>query len=304
MFALQLPTKAQVNLVPNGSFEEYDTCPENGGQIAYAKYWYSPTQTTPDYYNSCAPFFYSTPMNSSGYQIPKSGRGYSGIIIYSNGFPIEWMEYLQVKLNQKLELGRKYKFSFSLSIAENQSNYAVNLISAKLSDVAISSIDNIQPIIANPTFTYHEFMADTNNWLDLNWDYVAIGNEEFLTIGNFTSSLNIDTININTNAFGPVSYLFIDNVELIEYPDSISIPNVFTPNNDGFNDKFVINMFAHKGQVNIYSRWGRTVFNQSNENYIEWDGLSYGNPCSEGIYFYVLKLENNKTHKGSIQLLR
>lgn len=304
LFALHCPANAQLNLVPNGSFEEYDTCPDNLGQISYAKYWYSPLQTTPDYYNSCAPLTSSTPLNLSGYQVPKSGKGYAGIIIYSNGFPIEWMEYIQVKLNQILVRGKKYKFSFSISIAELESTYAVNLISAKLSDIPISSIDNMQPIMTNPTFTYNEFMADTSSWLDLSWDYVAIGNEEYLTIGNFISTFFIDTININANAIEPVSYIFIDNVELVEYPDFISMPNVFTPNNDGFNDEFAINIINQKGQIDIYNRWGRTVFTQSGENYIEWDGTSNKNPCDEGVYFYVLKLDNNKTYKGSIQLLR
>jgi gliding motility-associated-like protein len=304
MFALHIPVNAQVNLVPNGSFEEYDTCPNNYSQIDHAKYWHSPLQTTPDYFNSCASLYCSTPLNLAGYQIPKSGNGYSGIIIYSSGFPIEWMEYLQVKLIQKLVCGRKYKFSFSLSVAETESTYAVNLISAKLSDIPITSTDNIQPIITSPTFTYNEFMADTSNWIDLSWDYVAIGTEEYLTIGNFTSSVNIDTININTNGVEPVSYLFIDDVKLIEYPDSIAIPNVFTPNNDGFNDKLVMNLFNHKGQVNIYNRWGRTIFKQSGNYFIEWDGTSDGNQCDEGVYFYVLKLDNNNIFKGSIQLLR
>ena len=93
-------------------------------------------------------------------------------------------------------------------------------------------------------------------------------------------------------------------MELIEYPDLISISNVFTPNNDGFNDAFVVNFINQKGQMDIYNRWGQTVFNQSSENYIQWDGTSDGSPCGEGVYFYVLKLDNNKTYKGSIQLLR
>ncbi len=304
LFALQYPANAQLNLVPNGSFEEYYTCPDDFVQLDRVKYWYTPIQTTPDYYNSCALLFCSTPSNLSGYQMPKDGNGYVGIVIYSNGLTdTDWLEYIQVKLKQKLECGRRYKFSFSLSVAETESTYAVNLISAKLSDIPISSVDNIQPIITNPTFTHNEFMSDTTNWLDLSWDYVAIGNEEYLTIGNFTSSVNIDTININTNGIEPVSYLFIDDVKLIDYTDSISIPNIFTPNNDGFNDKFVMNI-TQKGHLIIYNRWGQTVFNQSGENFIQWDGTSDGRQCGEGVYFYVLKLNDDKTYKGSIQLLR
>ena len=50
-FASQL--KAQVNLVPNPSFEEYDTCPDLLDRVQYATHWMN-FGNSPDYYNSCS----------------------------------------------------------------------------------------------------------------------------------------------------------------------------------------------------------------------------------------------------------
>jgi hypothetical protein len=44
------------NLVYNGSFEEYDDCPDNGGQVNKAKYWFSANNgigASSEYFNAC-----------------------------------------------------------------------------------------------------------------------------------------------------------------------------------------------------------------------------------------------------------
>jgi hypothetical protein len=54
MFIEMRDSSAQ-NLVPNGSFEQYDTCPTNvnGTSLQYANSWVNPNAGTPDYYNAC-----------------------------------------------------------------------------------------------------------------------------------------------------------------------------------------------------------------------------------------------------------
>jgi gliding motility-associated-like protein len=55
MSLLQLiytPATAQINLVPNPSFEEVDSCPPNR-EIFVAKSWINPTTATPDNFNQC-----------------------------------------------------------------------------------------------------------------------------------------------------------------------------------------------------------------------------------------------------------
>ena len=43
--------KTQANLVPNGSFEDTLSCPNNGGQIGLAKKWFDPNLLSSDLFH-------------------------------------------------------------------------------------------------------------------------------------------------------------------------------------------------------------------------------------------------------------
>ena len=91
------------------------------------------------------------------------------------------------------------------------------------------------------------------------------------------------------------------------------IPEVFTPNNDGYNDWFNIqglyNIFE-KHKLLIYNRYGTLIFEGDNEN--PWIGLANkglnntGKILPVGTYFYVLYLNdsNYKTLTGWVYLNR
>jgi hypothetical protein len=78
-----LKTSYSQNLVPNPSFEIYDTCPDNLGQISRAIGWHD---AIPDgeYFNVCShdtngsgiPYI-GVPLNTAGYRTPASGNGYA-----------------------------------------------------------------------------------------------------------------------------------------------------------------------------------------------------------------------------------
>jgi len=69
----------------------------------------------------------------------------------------------------------------------------------------------------------------------------------------------------------------------------IFIPNIFTPNGDGYNDTFTIrNLPAAGAKLIISNRWGNQVFaSNSYTNDTAWDG---GNE-SDGIYYYRLQAD-------------
>jgi gliding motility-associated-like protein len=89
----------------------------------------------------------------------------------------------------------------------------------------------------------------------------------------------------------------------------VSVPNMFTPNNDLINDQFApsISCTLEKYSIEIYSRWGEKVFNSSQQS-ATWDGTKKGKALKAGVYYYVLnyKAPNEKTHtiKGNILLNR
>ncbi len=87
--------------------------------------------------------------------------------------------------------------------------------------------------------------------------------------------------------------------------DCLTIPNAFTPNNDGINDKWeIINieMFP-RARVQVFNRWGQLVFETISDNEI-WDGTFWGK-MPAGTYLYIIDLNNgSKSKTGTINLVR
>ncbi len=77
------------------------------------------------------------------------------------------------------------------------------------------------------------------------------------------------------------------------------VPNIFTPNNDGLNDVFVIrNLPDKEGKLTITNRWGVKVFS-TNSYQNDWDGEN----LPDGVYYYTLKT-NTETRKGWVEILK
>jgi len=84
---------------------------------------------------------------------------------------------------------------------------------------------------------------------------------------------------------------------------NIKIPNVFTPNNDGINDYFVVEgiEFVPDCQLLIFNRWGKKIYESASYKN-DWDGGKY----ADGVYYYIFTLpaDNNKSYNGTVTLLR
>ena len=77
--------------------------------------------------------------------------------------------------------------------------------------------------------------------------------------------------------------------------EGLIVPNVFTPNNDGWNDVFDVRTSdVSLFNLEIYNRWGNVVFENSSP-LISWDGTTNaGVEAAAGTYFYVIsKAEMN-----------
>lgn len=65
--------------------------------------------------------------------------------------------------------------------------------------------------------------------------------------------------------------------------------NIFTPNGDGWNDRFRIDSDCdlYKFSMAIFNRWGQLVHESSNVAY-GWDGYINGEPASQGTYYFTV----------------
>jgi gliding motility-associated-like protein len=80
------------------------------------------------------------------------------------------------------------------------------------------------------------------------------------------------------------NYICVENCPRYE------LPNVFTPNGDGFNDEFgPMNgyRFVENIDLKVYNRWGQQVFSTSDPA-INWDGKDEFNhmPLPDGTYYF------------------
>ena len=83
-------------------------------------------------------------------------------------------------------------------------------------------------------------------------------------------------------------------------PEDIIIPNVFTPNNDGHNDLFVIeNVEFFGNDLVVYNRWGQKVLEAHNYRN-NWRASD----VPDGTYFYTLRLENGNDYSGHVTIIR
>ena len=89
---------------------------------------------------------------------------------------------------------------------------------------------------------------------------------------------------------------------------NIYVPNIFTPNNDGKNDKvYVSGEWIDRFSFEIFDRWGEKVF-ATNDIEEGWDGTFNGVNCDAAVYFYKLEVycQGGKTYitGGDITLIR
>jgi len=88
------------------------------------------------------------------------------------------------------------------------------------------------------------------------------------------------------------------------YTPELFVPNVFTPNNDGFNDGFLTNYGGDEAfLLQIFDRYGTKFFQTTNKNEA-WNGTNLnGSTAGDGVYFYTLKI-GDRNYSGNVTLMR
>lgn len=91
------------------------------------------------------------------------------------------------------------------------------------------------------------------------------------------------------------------NIDVTSEACETIVPNVFTPNNDGENDRFVIEgIEGYPGSsLRVFNRWGYEVFSDVN-----YDSTWEGDGCSDGVYYYLFNRSDGSTFRGTIEIMR
>lgn len=221
LFCIVFTTTAQ-NLVPNPSFEEYDTCPNNMDQLNYVVGWENFSQYSPDYFNSCNPCntptdgCFSVPYNWGGYQQAATGNAYAGIYTREEH---PWItnirEFIGAQLNSPMIIGTKYFASFKVNLSLNGAfNTATDKLGILFSTVLYNSA-NPAPINNFAHIYSTTIITDTVNWTIIKGSIIADSAYQYVIIGGFFDDDNTNFIRLlfdSTSTIPLAAYYFIDNV--------------------------------------------------------------------------------------------
>jgi len=220
IFLFPLFVQAQVNIIPNGSFEEIDSCPDGnmcGGQVELATPWFEPINCTSDLFHECSNGICSIPAFGDIY--PYHGVSMSAIGLFGAAGG-ERREYISVELTNFLTQDSMYELSVRLHFSGGD-GISVGSIGAFFSQdsmVDYSLNHYLYELPAQLQRNPDSIMSDSNIWYEWKDTLVAMGGEKFMMLGNFLSDANTPHYQPSWNTG---SFYFIDMVELMP----ISKPN-------------------------------------------------------------------------------
>ncbi len=104
---------------------------------------------------------------------------------------------------------------------------------------------------------------------------IASGNYNLFVVNNFACETDKD-------------FRILDKCE-----PRIFAPTVFTPNNDGLNDTFVVFVkYITNYKLAIYNRWGELIYESDNPDDKRWDGAVKGKTQAPMVYPYRITYES------------
>jgi len=197
------------------------------------------------------------------------------------------------------------EYDYSVAITNFGPNPATNVL---VKDTLPAILDYVSAYPTNGTVVY-----DPTSRV-ITWTVPSLANQGtealIITVNPTVNDQIINSISISSSVCDPV---LSNNVSRDTLNDPIpvlltkDIPDIITPNGDGFNDLFVIQHFLgiqglSNNELLIMDRWGNPVFDE--KPYLnDWGAKGLSN----GTYFYVLRINNglrSQTFKGHITVLR
>jgi gliding motility-associated-like protein len=121
---------------------------------------------------------------------------------------------------------------------------------------------------------------------------IAVG----LTVGQTYNVIVLDANGCRLDATTTIPIALCDLV----------IPNTFSPNDDSFNDTWIIENLINytQAKLKVYNRWGDIVFTSTGYD-TPWEGKSVGANLPAAVYYYVLDVpELDKNYAGQVTIVR
>jgi len=184
-------------------------------------------------------------------------------------------------------------------------NYTINYIPATLTVTKAPQVINFAPIQVQ-RMEKHRMVLN----IGVNSGLPLTINSSSPLIANINGSVitfnGIGFTTITASQAGDIDYLPADSSQVLEIVPRPTMPQAFTPNNDGINDTWSIKYIEGYPDctVKVYNRNGQLVY--SSIGYaIPWDGRYNNSLLPTGTYYYIIDLKaNGGTMSGAITLIR
>jgi gliding motility-associated-like protein len=223
----------------------------------------------------------------------------------SGGYPpfrYEWgADVLPSDSSQALGLCTESEYTVIVydSVCAYDTAHMVEAYSLPEIEIITDPVDTIYTVNPRVTFYYDNLSIDSIQLTNFFWDF-----------GDGTTSTEESPSHVfNESDTVRFAYTTIDGCDSAVYVNiplrelELTIPNVFTPNGDQFNQTFEIPDLDKyvENELVVVNRWGQKVYEEKNYSG-GWDG---GN-LSDGTYFYILKavgLFEEEVYRGSVTIL-
>lgn len=165
--------------------------------------------------------------------------------------------------------------------------------------VALNVDKNIVELCENEVFTFEANTEETNTivWLftpDNSGDSPELVSNQPSIVPAKTGFYKAIAFNANCSAQSKSVFVKINPTP------EVFVPNIFTPNSDNYNDKFMV-VSNQDVSLSVYNRYGKNIFSGSGN--LGWNGANY----PTGIYYWSVQYNNCNGHqeklKGTVKLL-
>lgn len=227
---------AQINYVPNNSFENYNLCPPtySGMDILsnpYIQDWFAASLGTSDYFNACLSGSEAdVPDNFASYNQPAhTGNAYAGFFVRLE--TVEYREYITAQLTSPLTAGECYYVEFWVAPGTGTSSFpyffgATDAVGAYFTHEKLSELTSYDPVLADAQVDN----TGSGNYVDIpgEWEkvqgyFMAEGDEEWITLGNFHGDDETVLEVLPDGYDDPVdAYMFTDDVRVAPFSDVVS----------------------------------------------------------------------------------
>lgn len=300
-FVFVINMQAQNNLMVDGSFEDVNSPPTvpECYQMLDLKNWIIPNNLNAytNYYNTKSIYKMCRPnYNYVLYQVPRDGFGVAAFYPYREGFPDIARGYVQGSLTEVLITGKRYEVKFYVSLA-NFYGMSVSKIGALLTTEPITFTYRCEQV---PQVESNRHLTDTLNWMEIKGEFVAQGGEKHITIGNFRTDAESDTLKVLTHSESSnivrTGYYTLDDVSVIclDCPtDEVGVSIVEQnqkPKNVVFNTSTNTLNVSEWGTLVIYNMQGVKV-RESSVVSQQVVSVSAENLGAAGVYIWQFKTE-------------